>query len=211
MRCSAFVSLLLVSAAGLAADDDPVKAPYVEVGDCWSYRARNIDNRGPIDEYEECITFVDRGKKIIFAVAKVKADGREIDTTYSTEWMPRTAVSGLISAPTSQDRPARFPLRVGDTFQEESEFRRALLGAAAGKSSIRFKATGWEEVTVPAGKFRAMKIEGSGTGMRYDTGKTYPVKMEFWHVPEIRRYVKLRFQSPAFDYGVELSGYRLNQ
>lgn len=211
MPRSALVLLVFVSAIGFAADDDPVKAPYVEVGDCWTFRARNIDNRGPVDEHAECITFVDLSKKHIFAVAKIKADGREIDTTYSTEWMPRTAVSGLISTPTNRDRPARFPLHVGDTFFEENEFRRALLGAAAGKTSINFKAVGWEEVTVPAGKFRAMKIEGNGTGTRYDTGRTYPVKMEFWHVPEVRRYVKIRFQSPAFDYGAELTGVRLNE
>ena len=211
MPRSLAIALIALASTLASGGDEAVKAPYVEVGDCWTFRARNIDNRGPIDEYEECVTFIDRDKKILFAVAKVKPDGREIDTTYSTEWMPRTAVSGVISAPTNQDRPPRYPLHVGDTFQEESEFRRALLGAAAGRTSIKFKATGWEEITVPAGKFQAMKIEGNGTGMRYDTGKTYRVKMEFWHVPGVRRYVKMRFQSPTFDYSMELTGYRLNQ
>lgn len=78
MGRNALISLILLSAAGFAAESDPVKAPYVEVGDCWTYRARNIDNRGPIDENEECITFVDRGKRILFAVVKLKPGGREL-------------------------------------------------------------------------------------------------------------------------------------
>jgi hypothetical protein len=207
MRRSALVLLLLVSAAGLAADDAPVGAPQVAVGDCWSYRARNIENRGPIGDYEECITFVDRNKKVILAVVTVKADGREIETSYTTEWSGRTGISGVIATPIG-DQPDRFPLKVGDSYTETFEFRRALLGAVAGRNSTRYKVVGWEEVSVPAGKFRALKIEGNGTTERSDIGRSVPTKTDYWYVPEVNRHVKFRFQSPALDYGAELTGYR---
>ena len=211
LRGFAIAPLVLLSGMALAADDGLVKAPYVEVGDCWTYKATNIDNRGPIGDYEECVTFVDRIKKVILAVVTVKADGREIETSYSSEWAPRTTISGLILTPVSKEPPARFPLKVGDTYTEEREFRRTLLGPVGGTNVTTFRVVGWEDVTVPAGKFRALKIEGDGTSKRADMGRSVPIKQEFWYVPEVNRYVKIRFLSPALDYGAELTSYRLNR
>ena len=218
MRYGVVLFLAFSCSAGLAADDEAVKAPYVEVGDCWSFRAKNIENHGPIDEYEECITFVDRVKNVILALVTVKADGREIETSYSTEWTPRTEISGLISSPT-KDRPPRFPLKVGDTFTEENDIRRALLGAVAGHTTLNFKVVGWEEVSVPAGKFRALKIEGRGTTVRSDSGQSIEVSRDLWYVPEVARFAKIRFESHlpgrpqgrGIHYEAELTGYRLNR
>jgi hypothetical protein len=202
------VFLLVFTSLPALPADEALKAPEVEVGDCWSYRARNIENRGPIDEYDECVTFIDRAKNVILAVVTVKADGREIDTSYTTTWSPRTGITGLVVTPVGQSQPVQYPLRVGDTYHEERDIRRVELGPVTGRSSMKFKVTGWEEVSVPAGKFRALKIEGDGTTTRSDNWRTAKVSIEFWHVPEVNRFVKFRFRSPALDYGAELTGYR---
>jgi len=86
-----------------------------------------------------------------------------------------------------------------------------LLGPAVGRATAKYKVAGWEEVAVPAGKFRALKIEGDGTYTRNDTRQTGRSKMELWYVPEVNRWVRFRFQTPTLDYGAELTGYRLNK
>ena len=94
-RGLALALLLAASLFALAADDQPVQAPYIEVGDCWSYRGENIQNRGPIENYEMCVTFIDAQKDVIAAVATVKSDGREIDVTYSSKLAVYRSLTGL--------------------------------------------------------------------------------------------------------------------
>ena len=75
-RSLVFAALGIVSIFALADDSEPVKKPYVEPGDCWSYRADNMNYNGPIEDYELCVTFVDVVKDVILAViAKIGAGG----------------------------------------------------------------------------------------------------------------------------------------
>lgn len=205
-----FAALGIVSMIALAADDgEPVRKPYVEPGDCWSYRADNMNYNGPIEDYELCVTFVDVVKDVILAVATVKSDGREIEVSYSSEWAPRTSVAGIIY-PEGQ-RQLKFPLRVGDTYSSVNEFRRALKGQIAGKATWSWKVVGWEEITVPAGKFRALKVEGQGAIQRYDVRREFSATTTVWYAPEVNRYVKYSFEAPRDHFSEELTGYRLRK
>ena len=208
-RLAVFFAVLLCAQA-IAGDDDPVRRPYVEVGDCWSYRADKMNYREPIGDYEECVTFVDFDKDVILAVATLKKDGREIDTSYSMEWEELIDIEGAIYSRTSS-RAHRFPLSVGDEWTEQLEFRRALLGPVQGKTTFRIKAVGWEDVSVPAGRFRALKLEASGRGERYDVSSEFSVSVTAWYAPEVSRYIKNLFKTSGGIRGYELTGYRLNK
>ena len=62
---------------------------------------------------------------------------------------------------------------------------------------------GWEDVEVPAGKFRALKIEHNGT---YKGSCGTGVKQHwYWHVPAVKRHVKYEqhvFERPGGDMTV---------
>jgi hypothetical protein len=203
--------LTLVALTALAADDQVVPAPFVEPGDCWTYRTQGFENRGPIDEYEECVTHVDWHKEVIIAVAKLKGSGREIDTAYSTEWIPRTSVGGAITTSYKSPRARIFPLRVGDTYKTEREYSMAFIGPNAGEETHVVKVVRWEDVTVPAGTFRALKIEDFGTGRRFDASLRYTFRSVSWYVPAVNRHVKSWYEDPSFRRGTELTAYRLNK
>ena len=206
----AFALFFVAPIVALAADDQPVQAPYVEVGDCWSYRGENIYNRGPIEDFEICVTFVNKLKDIIAAVATVKSDGREIDVTYSTSWGIYRSLSGMTS-PQGMNF-YKFPLHVGDAYSNEFEYRDAMSGANRGKVTWKFRVVGWEDVTVPAGTFHALKIEGQGIIQRYDLdSRIFPVMATAWYSPEVNRHVKNLFKYPDRQTGVELTAYRLNK
>ena len=104
-------AIVAVFFSASAADDQPVKPPYIEVGDCWSYRADNVEERSRINEYEECVTFVDRGKDVIFAVAKLKDSGREIETSYTATMASRTNLEGTIFTYAEGQEMFKWPLR----------------------------------------------------------------------------------------------------
>jgi hypothetical protein len=108
---------------------------------------------------------------------KPKGGEREIDTSYTMSWVNRTGKGGTIVSYPKGQKPLTFPLRVGDTHSHWVEFRAALKGRNAGKTTWKTRVVGWEEVTVPAGKFRALKIESDGLVERYDVSTTFPVKM----------------------------------
>ena len=209
-RGLALALLLAASLFALAADDQPVQAPYIEVGDCWSYRGENIQNRGPIENYEMCVTFIDAQKDVIAAVATVKSDGREIDVTYSSKLAVYRSLTGLTTP--QGINFYRFPLRVGDKYSHEYEFREALRGPNQGKVTWNMTVVGWQDVTVPAGKFRALKLEAQGTIHRYDLGpRTYPATVGVWYAPEVNRHVKIHSWFPDRQSGEELVAYKLNK
>ena len=204
----ALVLLAIAPTAAIAGDDEPVRAPYVEVGDCWSYRAIGIYNHGPINDYELCVNFVDRAKDIILATATVKNDGREIDLSYTLDWGCGTWIVGLICAPATNF--LRFPLHIGDKFSVAYEYRNAIRGSNIGTQQFDIEVVGWEDVTVPAGTFHSIKVVARGSGTRNDG--TQAIERTWWYVPDVNRYVKFVAQHRAWgSWSEELTGYRLNK
>ena len=56
---------------------------------------------------------------------------------------------------------------------------------------------GWEELRVPAGKFRAVKIETQGTWQRLDLNLEGTARFVIWYVPELRRWAKFMYEDSA--------------
>jgi hypothetical protein len=54
---------------------------------------------------------------------------------------------------------------------------------------------GWEDVTVPAGKFRALKIVSDGRFERTSDAMRGTSRNVIWYVPEVRRWVKLTLEN----------------
>jgi hypothetical protein len=143
------------------------------------------------------------------AVATANNDGREIDVSFTTEWNLVAAINGRIFTPAV--RAFKFPLQVGDMYSSASDFREALKGANAGKVTWNIKVVGWEDITVPAGTFHALKIEGSGSIERYDRPMKFPSSLSYWYVPEVNRYVKYQFKTQFEQLTEELTEYQLKR
>jgi hypothetical protein len=85
--------------------------------------------------------------------------------------------------------------------------------------TISVQAQGWEQVTVPAGTYRAMRVEVRGSrsvdARGAGVGVTRRFEFTVWYAPELKRYAKLRHRawnalSPVGDENVELVEYRAN-
>ena len=193
-----------------AADESPIARPYIEVGDCWTYRAENIQNRGPINVYELCVSFVDYKKDVVLAVAKVESTEREIEISYTTDWTPHNSITGTVFP--GGAKYYRWPLTVGDTYTTEVEWRQPQVNATlSGNITYSMKVVGWEDVKVPAGNFRAMKIEGRGINARHDSPARYPVAITLWFAREVQRTIKFEYWTGNNRVGEELVSYRLNK
>jgi len=197
--CVAFVPFL-------ASGQDPsvVNAPYVEVGDCWTYSAKGIFRKGWVKSYRECIAHIDREKNLIFAIATLQPSGEEVDTLYSLSWGEGAVIEGYVRHPPSEW--FQFPLHVGDSHQSAWQFGDAVMGGS-GATSGTGKVIGWETITVPAGTFRALKIEFYGVPSR-----GFPFTNTFWYAPAVNRLVKAIYQPGDPNYReIELIKAELNK
>jgi len=192
------VCLFAVSVCGVlslvahAQDPDVVKAPYIEVGDCWTYAVKGFFRRGWIDSYRECVTYIDTQKNLVICVATLRPTGEEVETAYTLTWGTIADVGGHVNKPPVE---IRFPLRVAETYELTNEYYDTPNGeSAAGRVTRKVTVVGWEDVTVPAGRFRALRIETVG---RWESkpGGTGPVKTTFWYAPAANRTVKSIFDS----------------
>src|SRR5262249_11464972 len=109
------------------------------------------------------------------------------------------------------DKPARFlnfPLRVGGSHDVTFEVIARRGGTARSRFQETIRIVGWEDVEVPAGRFRALKLEAKGTFFRLDASFGGWTRRELWYVPEAKRWVKYTYEEgtrgPTSPYAKEL-------
>jgi hypothetical protein len=188
-------ALVLLSGLALAlpsalATEGPVARPDVREGDRWTYRRMDYAGRRSTGEYELRVTFA--GPKAIVAVARDATKGTETDTSWSSEWNAAVAANGDSYTPDSQT--FRFPLAPGATWRSTFEMRRP----HAKGFGMRFDRTatvrGWEKVEVPAGSFRALRLDIEGAWERVDVNASGRSRTTMWYVPEVKRWVKYEYR-----------------
>jgi hypothetical protein len=137
------------------------------------------------------------------------------DTWIAQRTVERGSVNGH---QTVVNRPLSFPLSIGRTWVIDYTEVNPNRQHSSEHFRTPYKVTGWEDITVPAGTFHALKIEADGewtatfapsvsavSGSRVDaqgsttvvqTGRTTATTASgrtykaFWYVPEVKRWVK---------------------
>lgn len=201
---SASAALLLAACATkppVATQEGPAIArPEVKAGDRWTYRRMDYWTNQATGTYELQVKSVDA--KSIAAIATEK-DGKAGEGRYTADW--NAIVSALDQARITPDTGLlRFPLRAGATYPSKFHLDpvRSDAGVSVGADyDYTVKVLGWEEVVVPAGRYRALRIEAEGS-MQRPPGRTgftrLPVpsfaRTVIWYVPEVRRWVKYVYE-----------------
>jgi hypothetical protein len=202
-------TLLSPAAPGRAEDGADVSRPDVRPGDRWTYRRVDYDSVRTPRRIEQRVTFAN--DHVILLVQKNRR-GEETDVTMTAEWNLVSSGNGGVYYPHSAN--LRFPLRPGDSWRASYEVKFPRRGAYDVKHDRAVKVAGWEDVEVPAGRFRALKVMSEGSFERLDRSLAGSVSETVWYVPQVKRYVKWIFESRGFRgriewWGLELADYRL--
>ena len=202
-----YIALLLFTAPILCAgqSEPRVVKPEIRVGDSWTYRGTNALAPGT-HEYENRVTFV--SENVILLVTARKGDSKEVDSTWTPEWNALTSHAGYMFRPSTG--MFRFPLRVGDKYELKFEFLRPRVDSVESSTTGSATVVGWETVEVPAGKFRAIRLEVDTLVQPLDASRAYPRRITFWYVPDVRRWVKLQVFTPSVRSEEELLEYKLS-
>jgi hypothetical protein len=203
-----FILLLLIAipivSAGQA--ERRVLKPEIRTGDSWTYRSTNVITPGAND-YEHRVSFTDG--KVILLVTTRKSDGKEYDSSWTSDWNAVTSYSGRMFRPHTGF--LRFPLRVGDTYQYSFDSMAPRSSTVLSVTKGSAKVAGWDVVDVPAGKFDAIKVEYESTTPLSDGSGTFWVRGTAWYAPDVRRWIKTRTENPKSVSTEELLAFKLNE
>jgi hypothetical protein len=188
------LAICWLPAAYCADESAPVGLPNVKVGDSWTYSVKGI--RAVAGVHTVQILKVVNGN--LFASITQKGTDRDIDMEWTPEW------NSMGSGDMVFDRPNciyQFPLTVGNSW--ECSYMQIAGSNEARRHTIfsKGKVARWEDVTVPAGKYRALRVE-----MQANFKVPVPVRgttelqewishSTHWYVPEIKKAVRINSET----------------
>jgi hypothetical protein len=179
-------SALLGTSLSVAAQ---VAAPALKAGDTWTYRGIDNYNRLPTGTWTREVTGTEASG---IRVAVRSADG-SIDDLFRA---PGELASGVLNDrargtmdPALQLMP--FPLAEGKSWSQKV-IRTDPVSNEKREMLVRGRVLGWETIKVPAGEFKAMKVERTMYLGDYDSfrGITQRTETE-WYAPDIRGAAKV--------------------
>jgi hypothetical protein len=179
-------SALLGTSLSVAAQ---VAAPTLKAGDTWTYRGIDNYNRLPTGTWTREVTGTAANG---IRVAVRSADG-SVDDLYRT---PGELTSGVLNDrargtmdPAFQLMP--FPLAEGKSWSQKV-IRTDPVTNEKREMLVRGRVLGWETIKVPAGEFKAMKVERTMHLGDYDSfrGITQRTETE-WYAPDVRGAAKV--------------------
>lgn len=156
--------------------------PTFKVGDQWEWST--IDSLTKIEASKTKLTIVEIGSDIRLA--------SDEDTKPSTTWtldglFLQDARTGRKVAYKTPYRP--WPLEVGKKWDAQTEWVSAT--GQSGRTKQDAAVVAYEEVTVPAGKFMAYKIEMKGFFNNVSSGHNGRQSQTVWYAPEAGTAVRL--------------------
>jgi len=164
----ALTGLVFISASARA---QSIESLPVKAGDTWVYK---VKTRFGDKERQELIE--DVGEKITLSVTGDKSETRILNKDGNL-----ISVSNRTYSPYLEE--FQFPLEPGKTWSQSSTLEANVRRLPV---SLKAKVVGWEEVTVPAGTLKALRID-------YDIflGQVGSLQKRMWILPDVRRSVKV--------------------
>jgi hypothetical protein len=170
-----------------------VEPPDVRIGDQWF--TTWIDywtNRPSYTATREVVNVTGTAIQVIVK----PATGGEFDEIYTSQW---NQVTSPISVFEPHSGLLQFPLYVGKAYSVDYVVTFGKNRELRSRHQRTAKVLGWEEVAVPAGKFRALKVEIEGTWASLESASRHGfAKDTIWWVPAIKRWAKRTYEDRSY-------------
>jgi len=170
-----------------------IERPIVKVGDSWTYRKIDGLTKKELSVSETRVVNVN--ERAIQTATAFRGALRDVDAIWTPEWNSVASPDSEIFEP--HDGSFTFPLQPG-SYALSYDFRRP-----ASDTRLSFEGTarvlGWEDVHVPAGLFRVLRIQINLKAARRGPFPGYvSVNKTVWYSPAVKRWVKLAHQQQTF-------------
>ncbi len=194
-----------------------ISQPVLQPQDTWTYR-RTTETRPDTWRQAHFVGTVLRnsGSTVLLQNKEVDSPNPPREILINADWSAFRSLSGK---ETVVHRPFAFPISVGKTWDLEfTDDHPNNKGHKSETRRLKYRVVGWEDVEVPAGKFKALKIEADGawtgevaprtaatiatqTSAQGTTAAAQTVNVTaetvtgrlyqaYWYAPEVKREVK---------------------
>lgn len=170
-----------------------VNKPALAAGENWIYRRINLWNDSEIERFrQDLLGGVGDRLSVLWTISVAEDNQRRGSVTH--EYLDAATLAFF--DPKMEDRhiPLQFPLYPGKRWQFQYKYN----PASGGKLKIEQSAVveGWEDVKVPAGTFRALKVVHTGQYAATDylfnwNGAIYET---YWYAPAAKRVVRMEYR-----------------
>lgn len=165
-------------------------APQIRTGDSYIYESTDLEQPGISISTRRTVTST-KGKVILSSINLDNKNAKARNLWFDREWnliATRNADnSGLDYSPPLKYYD--FPLFPGKTWQQDTTETNTKTGTVK-SHSVAGVVGQWETVSVPAGTFRAIKVELQTEVFDHSTGERISGSDRSWFVPDVRRSVK---------------------
>ena len=173
----------------------PVERPLWSVGDTWTYRNTQLphwsSSRTVVSQFAMRVDRVNSDHYVLFRT-EMDEQGNVTAEPVRQRWSPGLNRLSYMQADKKWQEFFRYkwPMQPGE------EWKAPYIGSDY-NTEWTVEATRWEDVTVPAGTFRALRIELSRT----EAGGRRAVKREWhWYSPEVKRDVRFEEKGATTSY-----------
>ena len=135
-------------------------APALHEGDKWVYsvKVEKPPAGSSTRHWENTIQRVGSAGMVL-ATKPVDSNLPATETAFEKDWSRVVSINGRM---TTTNKYFDFPLRVGKTWEVAVTQEHPTPAVKVVRNKLEYKVIGWEDVTVPAGTFKALKIEADG-------------------------------------------------
>lgn len=165
------LAMSLSAVATWAADPERIDKPAAQVGSSWRIRVADGFTKVPISETTYRVTAATDGE------VQTQNEANEVAIVLDAASHALKRNGAVVFEPPLQR--VRYPMSAGDRWESAYVYNSPTCGST--QSTLNFKAVAWEDVALPAGKFRALRVESEGV-LRNSCG-TNRHAHKHWYVP----------------------------
>ena len=203
MKKLILLSFLVAFIPAVLFAQDKVEAPVWNTGDKWNLTGDVTITVVNVDESGYGVKYLTSGGE-----STLICDKSSLNRLYSMEKNKRTKYEGR------NKRLFNFPLDIGKSWNDKFTVKPTALAAREITYLETFTVLGWEEVEVPAGKFKALKLEYKQETVGQTAGRPKEGKVWYWYSPDAKYMVKCQYEkSDYWDavYDWELISFKLQK
>lgn len=173
--------------------NEQIQKPALQAGENWTYRRVNLWKNEEDERFrQDILGGVGDHLTVLWTITSSADERRRGSVTY--EYLDGATLSFFDPKAEGRHVPLLFPLYPGKRWQFQYKYNPAAGGSLKVEQSA--VVAGWEDVRVPAGTFRALKIVHAGRYSATDGGNRWngEIHETYWYAPEAKRVVRMEYR-----------------
>lgn len=183
--------------ANAAGQESTASAPLLKAGQQWTYRRVDLWRNEETERFRQELAF-EEGKRWIVRWTIVDSEDARRRGSITGEFFDPSSHSFADGSVSGRHLPLRFPLTPGKSWSFDYAVRGSGKDVKVTQTAV---VRGWEEVRVPAGTFRALRVEHEGRYTASESGFSWSGRIReiYWYAPAAGRAVMREYRDTKGD------------